>query len=108
MSKVEALIIKTHKASSALSALPDSRIKKTLKMLADALINETRTILNANRKDLAKQHPDDPKTDRLTLTEERIENISKSIRQISRLPNPSGKLLDSRKLANGLVLEKYA
>ena len=77
-------------------------------MLADALINETRTILNANRKDLAKQHPDDPKTDRLTLTEERIENISKSIRQISRLPNPSGKLLDSRTLANGLVLEKYA
>ena len=108
MSKVEALIIKTHKASSALSALPDSRIKKALKMLADALIDESRTILSANRKDLAKQHPDDPKTDRLTLTEERIENISKSIRQISRLPNPSGKLLDSRKLANGLVLEKYA
>src|SRR5688500_17246852 len=107
MTKVEALIIKTHKASSTLSDIPDARIKKTVKMIADTLIQDKNAVLTANRKDLLKQDPNDPRTDRLRLTEERIVNISKSIKQISRLRNPSGRVLESRELSNGLLLEKH-
>ena len=94
MTKVESLIIKTHKAAAALTAVPDSRIKKTLRQLADELINHSKLLLAANRKDVARQQTDDPKTDRLRLTEERLANISASIKQISRhaaiVPVPAG------------------
>jgi hypothetical protein len=37
MKRIESLIIKTYKASSALRNTPDGVIKKALKMLADAV-----------------------------------------------------------------------
>ena len=74
--------------------------------LADALEKNSSTILKANAKDLERQDPGDTRNDRLMLNRERIKNIASSIRSISRLPNPSGKLLQKRKLDNGLLLEK--
>jgi glutamate-5-semialdehyde dehydrogenase len=106
MKTVLSQIMKTHKASSSLRNTKDSVIRKTLLMLADELELQQRKLLNANKKDVSKQNPDDPKTDRLRLTGERIVNIARSIRQISRLPNPSGKLLEQKTLKNGLMLEK--
>jgi glutamate-5-semialdehyde dehydrogenase len=106
MKTVLSEIIKTHKSSSSLRNTRDSVIRKTLLMLAEELEIQQRKLLNANKKDLSKQNPDDPKTDRLRLTTERILNIAGSIRQISRLPNPSGKVLEQKTLKNGLLLEK--
>ncbi|MBA2561295.1 MAG: glutamate-5-semialdehyde dehydrogenase, partial [Chitinophagaceae bacterium] len=63
-------------------------------------------ILKANSIDVEKQDANDPRTDRLLLNKQRITNIAGSIRKISRLPNPSGKLLQKRKLNNGLLLQK--
>ena len=42
------------------------------------------------------------------LNEQRIKNIAKSIRNISKLPNPSGIKLQERILANGLQLQKFS
>ena len=106
MKSITPLIIKTHKAAASLRSTKDSTIRKTLRMLADEVELQQGKILSANRKDLQKQAPDDPKADRLKLTEERIRNIANSIRQISRLPNPSGRLLEQKTLKNGLSLEK--
>jgi glutamate-5-semialdehyde dehydrogenase len=47
-------------------------------------------------------------SDRLMLNEERIRNIAKSIIQVSKLPNPAGKVLEKRTLYNGLQLQKIA
>ena len=55
---------------------------------------------------LAKQDVNDPRNDRLMLNEQSIKNIANSIRKISKLPNPSGKILRKEKLYNGLQLEK--
>ena len=63
-------------------------------------------LLRANRKDLAKQDPNNPRNDRLMLNEQRIQHIAASIRKISTLPNPSGKTLDKHTLDNGLLVEK--
>src|SRR5437868_4225971 len=106
MKSIESLIIKTYKASAALRNTPDAQIKKTLKMLADVVEKNTGAILIANKKDVEKQDVNDPRTDRLLLNEKRIKSIADSIRKISTLPNPSGKLLQKRKLYNGLLLQK--
>ena len=77
-------------------------------MLADALEINAAIILKANKKDVAKQDINDPRVDRLMLNEQRIKNIANSIRKVSRLPNPSNKILEKRKLYNGLLLEKMS
>lgn len=104
---VEQSIIKTYKAAGDLRNAKDAQIKKALKMLADAVEANTSAIIKANQKDIAKQDAGNPKIDRLLLNEQRIKAIANSIRQISKLPNPSGQLIEKRTLANGLLLEKH-
>ncbi len=108
MQTIEPLIIKTHKAAVALRNCTDAQIKKTLRDLADALEANTSIILKANKKDVAKQDVNDPRVDRLLLNDQRIKNIAGSIRKVSKLPNPSNKVLEKRKLCNGLLLEKIS
>ena len=108
MQSIEPLIRRTHKAATALRAASDRQIKSALKMLADSLETQKRVLLRANAKDLARQDPDNPRNDRLMLNEERIASIARSIRKVGRLPDPSGKVLEKRKLKNGLLIEKIA
>jgi len=108
MQSIKPLIIKTHKAAVTLRNCSDAQIKKALNMLADALEANAKVILKANKKDVAKQDVNDPRVDRLLLNEQRIKNIANSIRKVSKLPNPSNKLLEKRKLYNGLLLEKMS
>ena len=108
MKSIEPLIIKTHKAAVGLRNATDAQIKRTLLSLADALEKNGTVIIKANKKDVAKQDPNDPKVDRLILNEQRIKNIANAIRQISKLPNPSGKTIEKKTLKNGLELEKQA
>ena len=108
MQTIEPLIIKTYKAAVSLRNCTDAQIKKTLNMLADVLEANTSAILKANKKDVAKQDINDPRVDRLMLNEQRIKSIAGSIRKISRLPNPSNKILEKRTLPNGLHLEKIS
>ncbi len=108
MKNIEPFIIATYKAASNLRNVSDNNIKKTLLSLANLLESNSTILLKANAKDIAKQPIDNPNNDRLLLTQQRINNIAKSIRNISKLPNPSNKVLEKRTLANGLKLEKIA
>ena len=108
MQPVEPLIIKTYKAAIDLRNCTDKQIKAALQSIADGLLQNTATVLKANAKDLAKQDPDNPRNDRLLLNEQRIQNIAKSIRNISKLPNPAGIKLQERILPNGLQLQKIS
>jgi glutamate-5-semialdehyde dehydrogenase len=63
-------------------------------------------LLRANALDVARQDVADPRRDRLLLTADRISAIAEGIRKVSRLPDPSGRLLERRVLANGLKVEK--
>jgi len=108
MKSIEPLIIKTHKAAVGLRNATDAQIKKALLSLANALEKNSAVIIKANKKDVVKQDPNDPKVDRLILNEQRIKNIAGAIRQISKLPNPSGRVIEKKTLKNGLKLEKQA
>lgn len=106
MSTLEPLIKKTWKAAVQLRRANDKQLKTVLLQLADAIQQHSHTLLKANRKDLEKQDPANPRTDRLLLDQKRIDGIANSIRKISRLPNPSGKTIEKRRLENGLQLQK--
>jgi glutamate-5-semialdehyde dehydrogenase len=106
MTKVELQIKKTYTASVSLRSAAEKNIKLVLKTLADSLDAEMKALLKANAKDLSRQEPGNPRNDRLMLNAQRIRSIAASIRKVSRLPDPTGKLLDKRKLANGLLVEK--
>ena len=106
MSHVLGLIKKTYNAAPALRAVEDRQLKKILLMLADELESQQKILLKANSKDVARQNANDPKTDRLRLDEKRIKAIAGSIRKVSRLPNPADKIVERKKLPNGLLLEK--
>ena len=106
--KIQSLIIRTHKAAADLRRAGDSQIKAALKTLAASLESQAANLLRANAKDLGRQDPSNPRNDRLLLNEERIRAIAQSILKVSRLPDPSGKLLDKRTLYNGLRVEKRA
>jgi glutamate-5-semialdehyde dehydrogenase len=106
--KIQPLIVATHKAAADLRRAGDGQIKAALKALAASLEAQAGVLLRANAKDLGRQDPSNPRNDRLLLNEERIRGIARSIRRVSRLPDPSGKLLDKRTLKNGLRVEKRA
>jgi glutamate-5-semialdehyde dehydrogenase len=108
MESIEPILIKTHKAAAALRRADDEQIIKALEMLADAVEANSAAILKANSLDVAKQDANDSRTDRLRLNEQRIKNIANSIRQVSKLPNPTKQMVEERTLYNGLLLQKVA
>jgi glutamate-5-semialdehyde dehydrogenase len=108
MQSIEPLIRRTYKAAADLRRASDRQIKAVLKTLADTLEEQGAKLLRANAQDLARQDPANPRNDRLMLNEERIHSIARSIRKVGRLPDPSGKVLEKRKLKNGLLIEKIA
>ncbi|MBB1282770.1 glutamate-5-semialdehyde dehydrogenase [Flavisolibacter sp. BT320] len=107
MQTVDKLIRRTYDASFALQAATDAQVKKALLHLSRLLVERTASLIRANKKDLAKQSPDDPKRDRLLLNEERIRSIAHAIKSIASLPCPAGKLLEEKVLKNGLRLQRH-
>ncbi|OQP53678.1 glutamate-5-semialdehyde dehydrogenase [Niastella populi] len=106
MSTIQPQIIKTWKAAIHLRQASEKQLKAALLQLADELEKNSSAILKANQLDVDKQEPGNPRIDRLILNKQRITGIANSIRKISRLPNPSGKTLEKRRLRNGLQLRK--
>jgi glutamate-5-semialdehyde dehydrogenase len=106
MNSIQPIIIKTWKAAINLRQATDKQLKTALLQLADALEKNSAAILKANQLDVEKQDPGNPRLDRLLLNKQRIAGIASSIRTISKLPNPSGKTLEKRRLYNGLLLKK--
>jgi glutamate-5-semialdehyde dehydrogenase len=99
---------KTSAATTALQVASDATLKKTLLSLAKNLEANIAVLLKANKKDISKQDPGNPKLDRLLLNEQRIRAIANSIRKVSKLANPSNKIIEQRTLPNGLHLKKMA
>ncbi|UZJ40544.1 glutamate-5-semialdehyde dehydrogenase [Prosthecochloris sp. SCSIO W1101] len=93
-------------ASRKLCTFSDSDINDILTDLADRIPGRSQAILEANRKDLDRMDPDDPKYDRLLLNDSRLETIADDIRNVAGLSSPVGRILEKRTLQNGLQLKK--
>lgn len=94
------------KATRNLINLSKEIVNVVLSDLAEALIENTASILQENEKDLAKMPVDDPKYDRLKLTAQRILDIANDIKNVGNLISPLNEVLSEKILDNGLNLKK--
>ena len=88
--------------------LETTTINAALLALADAAEQQTDFILRENERDLKRMDPQDPKYDRLQLSEARLQGIASDLRKVAELPSPLGKTLEERQLDNGLQLRKVS
>jgi glutamate-5-semialdehyde dehydrogenase len=78
---------------------------RALEAIAAALLERAGDILGANQHDVqgaADAGLAASVIDRLTLSEERIANIAKDVRDVIKLPDPVGEMIEMRTLPNGL------
>lgn len=99
---------KTKEASYSLEGLSHDLINQVLNDLSRALVNQSADILRENQRDLVLMEESNPQYDRLKLTQERINDIAKSIIKVATLPSPLGKTLVDKILPNGLHLYKVS
>lgn len=98
-----------HRAAAQLAVTSTVIKNKALLAMAAALEAEVPAILAANALDMAAGRANNMKEsmlDRLALTAERIDGMAEGLRQVSRLEDPVGNVLDGRRLPNGLTVTK--
>ncbi|MGD7008176.1 glutamate-5-semialdehyde dehydrogenase [Metabacillus sp. 84] len=108
---VEQQAINAKEAAKTLKMLPTKDKNDALIILADELDDHISFILEENKKDLEKGKEkgyDKAYMDRLTLTEDRIKDFADGLRNLVGLEDPSGTILESWELENGLQAEKVA
>ena len=103
------LCLQAQAAARELAQLGSGVRDAALLAVADALVDRTDEILEANARDLAAGREaglSDALIDRLTLDDARVAAIADGVRAVVALPDPVGEVLDGRRLANGLQLRK--
>ncbi|MFD2163373.1 glutamate-5-semialdehyde dehydrogenase [Paradesertivirga mongoliensis] len=100
--------LNVQKASRSLGLLAAEKVNAVLIDLAEEAVNQIPVLLTENQKDLDRMSPDDPKFDRLKLTDKRIRDIAADIKSVAALPSPLGKVLLEKQLDNGLELKKLS
>ena len=105
---IEKLLHETAAAAKQLVALPDERVVKILRLVADALEAHQEEVLEANAEDLQRMDPANPKYDRLKLTADRVAAIAHDMRNVSSLPSPLDRLLNETVRPNGMVIKKIS
>jgi len=96
-------------ASRILGATSESMRNNALLSMAEALIGATTSVMEANSIDLAAARSaalSASLLDRLTLTPARVLTMAEGLKQIARLPDPVGEILEEKILSNGLQLLK--
>ena len=109
MSTIE-LCKKAKAASRAVSSLSDDMINAGLIAMAEALVESSDEILEANAADMEASEGSisEVMQDRLRLTRERIETMANGIREVTALPSPLGAVLESTVRPNGLLIDKIS
>lgn len=102
----EAQIVKARDAVSTMIQLDNEVINKVLLDLADRACANIPDLLRSNKLDLDQMPKEDPRYDRLMLTEDRIKTIAADLRNVASLNSPLGDVLEERTMSNGLKLKK--
>lgn len=106
MKNLQKKLAEVKNSSSELTSLSDSKIKKILIDLAANILKNSAKILAANKKDLSKMQPENPKYDRLLLNEDRIKSIASDLKNVAALNSNTGEILEEKTLSNKLKLKK--
>lgn len=96
-------------AKYELQLLSAEQKNRALCAVADALVAESAVILKENDRDVASGEEKGMSVgllDRLRLTGERIEAMAEGLKEVAKLPDPVGEVLERTERPNGLVIEK--
>ena len=96
-------------ASRALATATRATKDAALEAMADALVANAATLIEANAKDVQRGRDNDMSPgllDRLTLTEDRIAKIADALRFVATLPDPVGEVIATSERPNGLQLSR--
>jgi glutamate-5-semialdehyde dehydrogenase len=106
---VDEICAAAKRASRQLAALDSGTKDRALHAIADALIERTSEILEANALDLEAGREgglSDALMDRLALDAGRVDAIADQVRDIAALPDPVGEVIDGGRLPNGLDVRR--
>lgn len=103
---IKGMLRKASDASKQGLTLSDQTVSEILKGVAKALLDRADEVLEANRQDLDRMEPANPKYDRLKLTDERLRGIAGDMVKVSTLPSPLHKVLSETTRPNGMVIRK--
>ncbi len=105
---MKTMLEKAKAAKPLVGALTTDEKNAALIAMADSLIENTDTILQANALDVAaaKGQVSDVMIDRLMLSPARIAGMAKGIREVAQLPDPVGMVLQSHTRPDGLTIQK--
>lgn len=95
-------------ASFSLRMMEVDEVNRILMAVADEITRSMPTLLAANRLDLERMDPENPKYDRLRLSEARLLEIASNMRDVAALPSPLDITLEERIRPNGLHLRKVS
>ena len=102
------MLMAAQAAKMEIAQLTTEEKNAALLAMAQALLDNTESILTANAQDMeaAKGTISDVMLDRLQLTESRIAGMAEGIRQVADLPDPVGNILEEYTRSDGLVIQK--
>jgi glutamate-5-semialdehyde dehydrogenase len=98
-------------AARSIGLLGDPDKRAALLAIADAIESATPDVVTANVEDLQRGRESglsEALQDRLRLDAPRVAALATAVREIAELPDPVGRVLDERTLANGVVLTKVS
>lgn len=108
---IKDLVKKAKEASYKLAKLDSEKKNAMLYQMADSLLANKEIILKENAKDVktaVKNKMAQSFVDRLTLNEKRLDEMSVSLKEIAKLPDPVGKTIKEYTRPNGLNIKKVS
>jgi len=106
---IKNICIKAKDASRKLAVMDSATKKRALESMARALTKSASYIIEENKKDVEaakKTGLSKSLVDRLCLDDKRIQAMADSLLQISKLKDPVGEVIETRKRPNGLLIKK--
>jgi len=108
---VDDLCQRARPAARAVALAPGEQRRQAVLAAADALAADANAITSANTRDLDQGRSDGvapAMLDRLKLDAKRLEGVVADLRAIADLPDPVGRRLEARPIAQGVAMEKIA
>ena len=105
---IEEILKNAGAAAASVQSLEESKISEILIATASELRRRSDEILAANREDLSKMSPDNPRYDRLLLSAERLDSIASDMESVASMPSPLGLTLDEWTRPNGMKIKKIS
>lgn len=108
---LDSLGINAKEAEKVLMVATTEEKNKVLNKIAEALVDNSEMIIEANKKDLDNGRTNgmaESMLDRLKLDKERIAGMAKGVKDVAMLPDPVGRILSETERPNGLKIQKVA